>query len=146
MQRVAVHSVPRSGSTWLGSIFDSHPNVIYKYQPLFSYRFKEMLNTQSSKEDIQHFFLTISKTFDPFTDQIEAKQKGIVPSFKKHEIKAVVYKEVRYHYILKNLLKSDRNIKVIGLIRNPFAVISSWLKAPKEFKESEGFNLGVCWY
>ena len=25
MKRIAIHSVPRSGSTWLGSIIDAHP-------------------------------------------------------------------------------------------------------------------------
>lgn len=26
-------SAPRSGSTWLGKIFDSHPDILYKHEP-----------------------------------------------------------------------------------------------------------------
>ena len=45
--KVAIHGVPRSGTTWLGSIFDSSPNVIYRNQPLFSYAFKSYLSEHS---------------------------------------------------------------------------------------------------
>ena len=59
MQYVAIHSVPRSGSTWLGQIFNSHPKVNFRYQPLFSYAFKDYLNEASSSEDIEAFFKNI---------------------------------------------------------------------------------------
>jgi len=51
-----------------------------------------------------------------------------------------VYKEVRYHHILKNLLKKDKEVKVIGLVRNPFSVVNSWLNAPREFRKDLGWN------
>ena len=56
MQRIAIHSVPRSGSTWLGQIFNSSSLVIYKYQPLFSYAFKGRLSPQSTNNKIVQFF------------------------------------------------------------------------------------------
>lgn len=31
---IFIVSAPRSGSTWLGNLFDSHPDVIYRHEPL----------------------------------------------------------------------------------------------------------------
>ena len=145
MKKIAIHSAPRSGSTWLGSIFDSHPSVVYKMQPLFSYALKDRLSPKSSNSEISDFYQELLKTKDDFLDQKEGKQKGIIPSFSKNECKAIVYKEVRYHHILNNLLQQNDEVRVIGLIRNPFSVISSWLKAPKEFKKELGWQIEEEW-
>lgn len=145
MYRVAIHSVPRSGSTWLGSILDSSPNVAYRLQPLFSYGHKGQISENSSLEEIDTFFNDIYSTKDDFVLQIEAKAKQLIPSFPKKKISHIVYKEVRYHYILRNLLEKDNALKVIGIIRNPFAVINSWLKAPKEFKKELGWSIEEEW-
>lgn len=144
-KRIAIHSVPRSGSTWLGSIFDSHPNVIYKFQPLFSYALKDYLGVDASKEEILDFFLKLESTKDDFLDQNEAKEKKIVPDFFKENTTAVVYKEVRYHHLLRNMLEKDDELIVIGLVRNPLAVIHSWLNAPKEFKKELGWKVEEEW-
>lgn len=145
MKKIAIHSAPRSGSTWLGSIFDSHPLVVYKMQPLFSYAFKDRLSAESSKIEIENFFMELQVSQDDFLDQKEGKEKGIIPSFSKGKEEAVVYKEVRYHHILRNLLEKDREVKVVGLIRNPFSIIRSWLKAPKEFKKELGWKVEEEW-
>lgn len=139
--KIAIHSVPRSGSTWLGELFNSHPNVAYKYQPLFSYTFKSRLSSKSSLKDIDLFFEDIAFSKDEFLNQNEAREIGKLPKFnQKENFNAVVYKEVRYHHILQNMLSKDDNVKVIGLIRNPLSVINSWLKAPKEFRKDLGWN------
>ncbi|MFM9824803.1 sulfotransferase domain-containing protein [Flavobacterium sp.] len=146
MKRIAIHSVPRSGSTWLGEIFNSNPDVIYKYQPLFSYAFKDRLTTKSSVKEIIEFYKEIGESNDDFLNQIEARKKGKMTFFKKKDyIKSIVYKEVRYHHIIENLLINDSEIKVIGLVRNPLAVINSWLNAPKEFKKDLGWDLQEEW-
>lgn len=141
MQRIAIYSVPRSGSTWLGELFNSHPSIIYKYQPLFSYAFKSRLTPSSSRKEIIDFFSEIGTTEDNFLDQTEARKNGKLPVFiKSLSPSTIVYKEVRYLHIIENLLKQDHELKVIGLIRNPFAVIHSWLNAPKEFRTDLGWN------
>ncbi|MDH5934310.1 hypothetical protein, partial [Vibrio splendidus] len=60
MHKVAIHSVPRSGSSWLGEIINSSPQVNYSFQPLFSYEFKSYLNENSSLENINNFFYNLS--------------------------------------------------------------------------------------
>lgn len=133
MNKIALHGVPRSGTTWLGSIIDSSPNVIYKHQPLFSYAFKSFLNEFSSKAEINDFFNKIAQSDDPFINQIDGKASGIIPSFQKQKLTHIVYKEARYHHIIRNLLDNDKDLKVVGIIRDPINVLLSWKNAPKEF-------------
>lgn len=141
MQRIAIYSVPRSGSTWLGELFNSHPDVIYKYQPLFSYSFKGRLTPSSSQKEIINFFKEIGSSQDDFLNQTESRKNGKMPVFtKSFSPSTIIYKEVRYLHIIENLLKKDKELKIIGLIRNPFAVIHSWLNAPKEFRTDLGWN------
>lgn len=143
--RIGIHSVPRSGSTWLGSIFDSHPLVTYKLQPLFSYAFKDRLTITSTNQDIDLFFKELVNSQDDFLDQRDGKQRGIIPEFKKEDPRAIVYKEVRYHHILNNLLDKDNKLKVIGIVRNPLSVIYSWWNAPKEFRADLGWSIKNEW-
>jgi hypothetical protein len=134
MQKIAIYSVPRSGSTWLGEILNSNPKVKYCYQPLFSYRYKDFLNESSSEQDIEKFFSLLYRTDDEFICQINTRNQGILPSFEKsNAISHTVYKEVRYNHIVENLLEKSADIKLIFLIRNPIEVINSWVNAPKEF-------------
>ena len=120
-KRIAIHGVPRSGTTWLGEIINSSSNVKYKFQPLFSYELKDSLDKNSELVEIDDFFEKLEKMNSPFLDQEEAKKKGIIPVFEKNEITHIVYKEVRYHHIIKNLLLKDSGIKIVGIIRNPLA-------------------------
>ncbi len=145
MINIAIHSAPRSGSTWLGSIFNSSPEVVYKYQPLFSYALKGFIDQNSSPELIKDFFHRLQVMQDDFMDQIVDKEKGRVPNFEKGNPSAVVYKEVRYHHILENMLNNHPQLKVIGLVRNPMATISSWLNAPREFRADEGWKVDEEW-
>lgn len=141
MKKIAIHSVPRSGSTWLGQILNSSSCVKFVYQPLFSYAFKSYLDEQSSKEKISQFFEEIAYSDDLFINQVEDIKKKLVPKFEKFEkIDVCVYKEVRYHYILQNLLEQSEEVKIIGLVRNPLSVINSWIRAPREFREDLGWN------
>lgn len=145
MQFIAIHSVPRSGSTWLGNIFNSHPQVSFKYQPLFSYAFKGYLSEKSSRDEITKFFTRIMKSDDGFINQSEAFERGLIPEFNKTEITHICYKEVRYHYILENMIEQIPDCKVILLIRNPLSVIYSWLNAPKEFRPDLGWIAEEEW-
>ncbi len=141
MKKIAIHSVPRSGSSWIGQIFNSSPCVNFKFQPLFSYAFKDYLNPTSSLKDINTFFKQIAKSNDSFLLQQDKIDKGSYPVFQKSEQQThIAYKEVRYHHILKNMLKVDPDIIVIGIVRSPYAVINSFLNAPREFRKDLGWD------
>lgn len=145
MKRIAIHSAPRSGSTWLGAIFDSHPEVAYRFQPLFSYEFKGRLNENSSKLEVLNFFNEIGSSEDEFINQIKGKKEGVIPNFLKEKPTHIVYKEVRYHHILKNMLESDNDLKIVGMIRNPLSVLNSWFRAPKEFRADLAWDIQKEW-
>lgn len=132
MNKIGIFSVPRSGSTWLGQIFNSCPNVMYKFQPNFAYSFEGNLKKDSSKNEIDLFFKRLQKTEDPFVNakiSISSKENII---FDKEFLNTLVFKETHYIEIIENLLEKT-DVKIIGLVRSPFSVINSWVKIPKEF-------------
>lgn len=142
MRKVAIHSVPRSGSSWLGEIVNSSPRTKYAFQPLFSYEFKSYLNENSTLDEISSFFSKIATTNDDFINQKTDRDSGKKPLFKKNSNpEFLVYKEVRYHHIIENLLNQDENVKLLALIRNPYSVINSWYNAPREFRKDLGWEL-----
>ncbi len=146
IKKIAIHSVPRSGSSWLGQIFNSSPKVNFKFQPLFSYAFKDALNEKSTQEDIDTFFAQIAKSDDSFLLQQDKIDKGVYPVFSKDaDFSHIVYKEVRYHHILENMMAVHPDIIVIGLVRNPYAVINSFLNAPREFRKDLGWDAIEEW-
>lgn len=129
---VAIFGTPRSGTSWLGQIFNSSPRVIFRFQPLFSYEFKDRLSDQSSSEQINKFYEDLINAESEFVLQRKNVSGKKSPEFTKHDKDTLVWKEVRYINILDNLVKKS-NTKLVLLVRHPGAVINSWLQAPKEF-------------
>ena len=79
---VMIAGVPRSGSSWVGQAKDSSPDTAYRFQPLFSWKFKDYLNLESSKEDHIDFFNQIYHSSDDFLLQKERREKAVYPTFK----------------------------------------------------------------
>lgn len=144
-KKLAIYSVPRSGSSWLGEIINSSPSVNYCFQPLFSYAFKSQLSSESSSGEINVFFEKITTSDDDFVRQKYERELGRKPKFEKSNEQYTAFKEVRYLHIIKNLLEKDREIKVIGLVRNPISVLNSWKNAPREFREDLGWDFEQEW-
>ena len=140
-----IHGLPRSGTSWLGEIFNSHPRVCYKFQPLFSFALKEFITGASSRQDIEQFFDILERTSDPFLDQTEARNTLSLPMFEKQPPSHIAYKEVRYHNILPNLLRMHPTAHVFLIVRDPRATIHSWWKSPKEFRGDLGWDIEQEW-
>jgi len=133
---ISIHGAPRSGTSWLGQIFDSSPEVRYKFQPLFSYSFKDRINISSSKSEIMQYFEELyNYPQDNFLDQLDKKKNHRYPIFKdkKKTPEYLVTKMVRYHFLIPRFSELLDNIFIIAIIRNPCAVLNSWRKAPREF-------------
>ncbi len=139
-KKVAVHGVPRSGTSWVGEILNSSPNTEYRYQPLFSYAHKDYLSNASTKEDIEQFFSRLCYCDDDFTNQKARRSSGDFPKFRKDQITHVIYKEVRYINILFNLMRKTEDVVLCAVIRNPLSVTNSWLNAPREFRLDLGWS------
>jgi len=133
MMKVGIFGVPRSGTSWLGHIFNSHPCVAFRFQPLFSYGHKGKISENSSAETIRTFFEEILSTQDAFV-KMKTETQNHYPSFEKVSSPThIVFKETRYLHVIENMLAKCGEIKIIGIVRNPLAVIASWMQAPKEF-------------
>lgn len=133
MNKIAVFGVPRSGTTWLSQIFNSHPDVALRFQPLFSYGHKGSLTAYSSDKEIRSFFDEILYSQDAFALMATEFQKNY-PTFQKSTTPThIVFKETRYLHIIENILALCSEVKIVGIIRNPLAVLASWVSAPKEF-------------
>lgn len=136
MRKVAIFGVPRSGTSWLSQIFNSHPDVAMRFQPLFSYGHKGRLNEISSKEDIDLFFDEILFTQDPFV-LMKSEVHRKYPVFNKAATPThLMFKETRYLNVIENMLRQCKDTQVIGIVRNPLANLASWIRAPKEFDPS----------
>lgn len=133
---VIVCGMPRSGTSWLGQIFDSSPDVAFRMEPLFAYRFKNIINARSSVNDILNFLKEVYLSDDNFINQKENRISGIYPSIlKNNDPNFLVIKTTRHHCLLEHYLKLLDNIEIVSIIRNPCAVINSWINTDLEFKE-----------
>jgi hypothetical protein len=142
---VGIHGAPRSGTSWLGQLFNSSEHVAYRYQPMFSYAFKDRLNVHSSVAEVSGFFADLLQSNDEFVLQRgKASMAGYELSFAKKATTHLVYKEVRHHQLLTQLLRTEPRLLVIGLIRNPCAVLHSWIHAPREFQAD--WNVDEEWW
>jgi len=140
MKKIGIFGVPRSGTSWLAHILNSHPDVALRFQPLFSYGHKGRLTAHSSAEEIRSFFDEILHTQDAFALMTTEHQKSY-PVFKKSDSPThIIFKETRYLHIIENMLTKCGEVKVIGIVRNPLAVLASWVSAAKEFKPEWDIN------
>jgi len=134
-QVVGIHGVPRSGTSWLSQLINSEPKVLMKFQPLFSYSLKDYLDENSDLNTIEKFYqLMIQNMTDKFLNMKDSEIHKNYPYFEKSNPELLVFKQVHHHYLLKHLLSTDLRLKLILIVRSPFAVLSSWKNAPKEFR------------
>ncbi len=143
---ISLHGVPRSGTSWFGQIFNSSPNVRFKFQPLFSYAFKDRININSKEREIREYFTKLYDSEDEFLDQIDKIHKSIYPRFKikKDKPQFLVTKMTRYHFLIPRFLDLINNIFVLAIVRHPCGVLNSWRNNPQEFKE--GWDFMNEWY
>lgn len=133
MQKVAIFGVPRSGTSWLAHIFNSHPDVALRFQPLFSYGHKGALSSSSSATEIRAFFDDILHSTDEFATMKAEMQKDYPVFDKSPQPTHIVFKETRYLNLIGNMLRQCPEIRIVGIVRNPLAVLASWISAPREF-------------
>src|SRR5688572_30208522 len=117
---VGIHGVPRSGTSWLAQIINSDPLVKLKFQPLFSYAYKDFIDENAGIDQIKEFYDKIwSNEEDAFLNLKDQVIHQNYPTFiKSTEPTYLVFKQVHHHFILKNLISQDKDIRLLLTIRN----------------------------
>jgi hypothetical protein len=130
MRNVAVFGCPRSGTSWLGQILNASEHVAYRYQPLFSYEFKDWFGRHGvDARSVADFHAAISQARSDFVLQDLKPAKGALTH--------LAWKEVRYHALMAPLLACGGLDRLVYIVRDPVDVINSWYLAPKEFRAGQ---------
>lgn len=134
---VGIFSVPRSGSSWLGQLINSHPAVRYKFQPLFSHEFGPAVEKHFAESTIARLLTDIFDSESEFLAQSAKIEAGEYPAFVKSSNPSVLaFKENTYLDRIGQILEEVPETRAIFLIRDPIKVIESWFAAPREFPSS----------
>lgn len=131
----AITGMPRSGTSWIGQIVDSSPNVRYKMSPLFSYEFKNQIREQATREDWEKVLRGAYDSEDDFMNQTTRRQAGEYPTFgdKQGKPELLVIKYNRFQNLTEEMLDLLPEMKLLAVVRHPCGAMHSWLTAPKEF-------------
>lgn len=146
---VWIAGVARSGTSWLGQIFNSHPAVRFRFQPLFSYEFKNRINEDSSAADFSEFLHDLWHSKTAFLTQADKVVSGEYPRFDDSDSQRVLaFKENRYQSLIEPMLRKLPSMCLVGIIRHPCAVIYSWSQNGREFPEGsvlrDQWRFGEC--
>ncbi|ESQ14155.1 MAG TPA: sulfotransferase [Chromatiaceae bacterium] len=141
--------VARSGSSWVGQILASHPQVCFRFQPLFAYEFKGRVDEDSSKEDFGRLFRDMGMSAGRFLRQEDKMASGEYPArYESGDETILAFKENRYQSLIAPMLRKVAELRLIGLVRHPCAVLNSWRKNTKEFPAGADFQKewrhGMC--
>lgn len=133
-QTVWVAGVARSGTSWVGQIFNSHPAVRFRFQPLFSYEFKNQINEDSSVDHYDQFLKKLWASKTKFLTQADKVESGEYPQFEDSDSQRVLaFKENRYQSVIEPMLRKLPTMYLVGIVRHPCAVIHSWSQNTREF-------------
>lgn len=140
---IGLHGAPRSGTTWIGQIFNSAPQAAFRFQPFFAHAFRPRVDAATSAAELEQILSEIAATEDDFILQRGGGRMAKDDlAFEKLAPRQLVYKEVRYHHLLPTLMEIPR-FRGVGVIRDPLEVLSSWRAAPREFDPA--WDFGAEW-
>ncbi|NQU26363.1 MAG: sulfotransferase [Candidatus Nealsonbacteria bacterium] len=125
-EAIFLMGMARSGTSWVGQIFDSCPEVRYRFQPLFAYQFRER---DFSKELLREIYLSR----DPFVCQRNlaeflANEQDYAPFTNVDDPTTMVLKMIRFHHLVERIIEDSA---VVYLVRHPCGAINSWLNSPE---------------
>ena len=132
---VWLSGMPRSGTTWLGQILASHPDIRLKHCPLFSYEFRDRCNESSDRSDWLNLLHEVYHQSGPFLDQEHLRSKGLVPQFQNKAVapRVLAIKSNRFHHLSRNIIELVPEVRWIAVVRHPAATIHSWITNATEF-------------
>lgn len=85
---ILILGAPRSGTSWLAKIFDSHPNVLYRHEPDTVLR-TDTLPWMCTPEDVPRYRDAAEAYLRQLMDVATLKSAGSIPMFRKHYYGAI---------------------------------------------------------
>jgi hypothetical protein len=131
----AITGMPRSGTSWIGQIVDSSPDVRYRMSPLFSYEFKNQIRERATRDDWERVLRGAYASENDFMNQTTRRKAGEYPTFgtKQANPSLLVIKYNRFQNLTEEMLELLPEMKLLAVVRHPCGAMHSWLTAPKEF-------------
>ena len=167
----AVIGTGRSGTTWLGSLLNAHPEIAYRFEPLARspegkdlHEIASLLKAGQVPERFEERLYGALIVADPLTDKPPFFEKVGLPNRGVHQLwsvarvasplrrvyarlftptdgRLVIFKEVTSERIMATLLR-DTDIPIVYLVRNPFGTVASLVAGQRTGKMPSG-RLGV---
>jgi len=131
----AITGMARSGTSWIGQIVDSSPEVRYRMSPLFSYEFKNRIREGATRTDWEEVLRGAYVSENEFMNQTTRRNAGEYPTFatKQPNPSVLVIKYNRFQNLTEEMIELLPEMKVLAVVRHPCGAMHSWLTAPKEF-------------
>ncbi|MCB9139506.1 MAG: sulfotransferase [Caldilineaceae bacterium] len=132
-------SLPRSGSTLLQHMLASHSNIAAVAEPWILFPAAYALRTEGIQTNYNHKIAQIALT--EFLAQLEGEQENYYQAVRKLALhlyggylsqskkERFLDKTSRYYLILPELVQIFPNAKIIFLVRNPLALLSSYIES-----------------
>ena len=139
----------RSGTSWLGQIVDSAPEVAYRFQPFFSHAFRGVVDADSPSSRWRQLFRQLVASHDDFLTQRDKRATGEYPTFTKMDPpRLLALKTCRFQYLLAPMLRCCPESRLIGMIRHPCGALNSWTRNAREFPPAasvqQEWRFGAC--
>ena len=96
-------------------------------------------------EELDIFFAALQASEDPYIrrESLAHEAGELIPEDRK-SLTHLVLKEVHDFPAIANAIHRDKSINLIGLVRDPVAVLKSWISAPGEW--SPDWNIEEEWF
>ena len=97
---ILIFGKPRSGTTWLGKIFDSHPDIIYLHEPDTELQLKDIPMLVPS-EIYPHYKEIIRIYCSGLLDKCTIRVNGKTPFFNKSYLSGIKYLVFKLNFFEK---------------------------------------------
>ncbi len=104
MNFVLLFGMPRSGTTWIGKVFDSHPGVHYMHEPDAIKRMDQFIPLFPNIDDVQQYRGAIERYLEEIASFGSVRINGKLPLFRKSGQSEVNYFAGRVNMLLRRSL------------------------------------------
>ncbi len=121
-----IMGLPRSGTTWLGKIFDSHPDTFYSHEPDTSLPFRDV-PLLISDEDDERLRNLVSAHVDRLRRVRTVRVRGKMPLFPKSYSRTPLWLAAHELTALKSLSRVFGDLSVPGHVSGDCERASAWV-------------------